>query len=454
MKVLSSIFLAFVLSSAAAPGGEDAADPFLPYLDGKPPEILRETMKNEVIPGNITVRRLVFRSRNDNEIFAVVASPVAPGKYPGLLVLHGGGGSAEVDKAIAWARRGYVAVAPDLPGIAEPGKIKNTHGPWSDLKYGEGRWVAEPDASASVIFDAVLSAVKSLDLLGSQPNVDVTRIGVVGISWGGYMTTMVCGLAGERVRAGFALYGCGFFDLGSMQQREAYNPKLPRSNVGRMPPSEQALWLKHLDAGRRAPGIKAAFFHAAATNDFFGYPLAVQATLDAILGEKNQVFAPNANHNLPVPGGSVFETAPGEPFTPTAFQPYPTPSGQKANWLAMEVPYFDYHLKGEGKPFPVVRPQPPAEPSLARFTVTAPRPLIQAQVYWAKASPAAPRADDVTKREWIAIPATLIGGNFYQAKLPHEAAEWFALVSDDRPVSVSSGIIHRAPSERIAPSEP
>jgi dienelactone hydrolase len=454
IRSLTVIFLAVVLSSAAWLRGEDAVDPFVSYLDGKAPEILREIPGSEVVPGNITLRRIVFRSRNDTEIFAVIASPSAPGNYPGLLVLHGGGGSAEVDKAMAWAQRGYVAVAPDLPGIAEPGKTKNTRGPWSDLKYGDGRWIATSDASASVIFDAVLSAMKSLDLLRSQPNVDGGRIGVVGISWGGYMTTMVCGLAGDRVRAGFALYGCGFFDLGSMQQRESYNPKLPRSNVGRMPQSEQALWLRHLDAGRRAPGIKAVFFHAAATHDFFGYPRSVQATLDAISGEKNQVFAPNANHNLPVPGGSVFEKASGEIFTPTAFQPYPTPRGQKANWLGMEVPYFDYLLKGVGKPFPVVSLQSSETPGIVRFTVKAPHPLGHAQVYWSKASPALARAGDVTPREWIEVQASLIAENAYEAKLPHDAAEWFALVSDNRPVSVSSQIVHRASSEIIAPSEP
>ena len=86
-----------------------------------------------------------------------------------MLVLHGGGGIAEVDKAMAWAQRGYVAVSPDLPGIADPKKLTDTKGRWNALKYGEGRWVATPDASASVIFDAVLAAMKALYLLRSQP---------------------------------------------------------------------------------------------------------------------------------------------------------------------------------------------------------------------------------------------------------------------------------------------
>jgi len=427
-----------VLTLLAGLHAADTGDPFAAYLDGKAPEILRELPSTNVVPENITVRGVVFRSRDDSEIFAVIATPKASGKHPGMLVLHGGGGSAEVDKAMAWAQRGYVAVAPDMPGIAEPKKLTVTKGKWSSLKYGEGRWVAEPDASASITFDAVLSAMKSLYLLRAQPGVDTTRIGVVGISWGGYMTTMVCGLAGDQVRAGFGLYGCGFFDRGSAQQIEPYDPKLPRNSLSRMPPAERERWLKYLDAGRRAPNIKAAFFLAAAANDFFGWPRAAQATLDAISGEKNHVFAPNANHKIPLPGGSVFDNKPVAPFTPTAFQPYPTPGGSKANWLAMEVPYFEYYLKGIGDPFPKVAVEKTPDAYLARFRVTNRHPLMKVEIYWAKATSLVLTADEVKKRQWVVLPASKIGGNLYEAKLPEAAADWFAVVSDDRPVSVSS----------------
>jgi len=443
MKHALALFAALLLAPLATLHATDSTDPFTAYLDGKAPEILREVALTNVPPENITVRRVVFRSRDDSEIFALIATPKTTGKHPGLLVLHGGGGSAAVDQAMAWAQRGYVAVAPDMPGIADPKKLTATNGKWSALKYGENRWVAAPDASASIIFDAVLAAMRSLYLLRAQPDVDPTRIGVVGISWGGYMTTMVCGLAGDQVRAGLALYGCGFFDLGKYGQenKEVYNPKLPHTSLGRMPEEERERWLKQLDAGRRAPNIKAAYFLAAAANDFFGYARAAQATLDAIPGEKNHVFAPNANHKIPMPGGSVFDKEPAAPFTPTAFQPYPTPSGSKANWLAMEVPYFDYYLKGLGKPFPKVSVQKTGDPHLAHFSITAPHPLTKVEVYWAKATPADPTGDDLIKREWIALPASKTTDHGYEAKLPAEAADWFAVASDARPVTVSSDLI-------------
>ena len=91
-----------------------------------------------------------------------------------------------------------------------------------------------------------------------------------------------------QVRAGFAVFGCGFYELTSQQP-----------TLFKMPPEERESWMKYLDAGRRAPNIRAAFFTAGAANDFFFWPPAVQATLDAIPGEKNHLFAPNANHKVP-----------------------------------------------------------------------------------------------------------------------------------------------------------
>jgi dienelactone hydrolase len=426
---MKSLLIAVVVAPLVALHAADSNDPFQPLLNGKAPEIVREVAVTKAAPANVTVHGVVFRSRDNAEIFAMIATPKAAGKHPGMLVLHGGGGCAEVEKAIAWAQRGYVAVAPDLPGIANPQKLTETKGRWNALKYGEGRWVASPDASASVIFDAVLAAMKSLYLLRAQPGVDTARIGVVGISWGGYMTTMVCGLAGEQVRAGFAVYGCGFYDLTAQLNG-------PKSTLGAMPEADRARWLAHLDAGRRAPGIKAAYFVAGAVNDFFYWPRAVQATLDAIPGEKNHLFAPNANHKAPLPGGTVFAKESATPFKPTVFQPYPTPSGSKANWLAMEVTFFDYFLKDLGQPLPKVSVEKTRDPQVAGVSISAPRPLTKVEFWWAKANP------DVMKRVWVAEPANKTCEGKYEAQLPAEAADWFAVVSDERPVTVSSDWVH------------
>ena len=45
---------------------------------------------------------------------------------------------------------------------------------------------------------------------------------------------MVCGLAGNQVRAGFAVWGCGFYDLTAQLNG-------PKSTLGKMPEDERAL---------------------------------------------------------------------------------------------------------------------------------------------------------------------------------------------------------------------
>ena len=437
------LFLSLHTALPAAPQtpSPNAPDPFDAVLDGKAPLIVKEILPP---PEDITFRRILFQTREKNGIYAVVAAPKKPGKHPGILLLHGSGGAAEEHKAMAWAQRGYVAVAPDLPGLYSP----LTHGDLPMTRnYAEGRYSLQPDSRRSVIFDGVLAAMKALDLLRAHPDVDPERIGVCGVSWGGTMTTMVCSLAGDKVRAGFAIYGCGFFDLGNWRTNKPNPVFRPGSWAGNLTPEEREQWLRDFDPGRRAHNIKAAFFLASAANDFFGWPEAVQATLDVIPGDKNQVYAPNSNHSAKVPGGTEFGQARPVPGGP-AFV------GNRANWLAMEVPYFDYHLRDIGQPLPKVTVEPDENPYLVQFKVRSPHPLTKAEVYWAKAYPPEATTDPdklreaQSKREWVGVPATKTGDGSYRAQLPPEAAAWFALVSDDRPVSVSSPLCAIPPGAR------
>lgn len=396
-------------------------DPFAKYLDSKAPEVIKLINQKDSI--GVRIKEVIFRLKDSTEVYAVIASPKSNGKYPGMLVLHGGGGQAEKDKAISWAQRGYVAVAPDLPGVAEPKKLTFTKGRWNKLAYGAERYVANPDVSASVIFDAVLSAMKALYLLRSQPNVNKENIGVVGISWGGYMTTMVCGLAGKKVKAGFSVFGCGFYEQTSQCNA-----------LQKMPIAEREQWLQYLDAGKRAKNIKSAFFIAGAANDFFFYPKAVQMTLDSINSDKNHVYAPNVSHKISLPGGSFEDSLNREKFIPTPHQPYPKPNGNKANWLAMEVPFMEYYLKKKGLPFPVVQVSKIKDSKSAEIFIKSPTLITNVVVYWSN------QCSEVKTCEWKLLETTQIKQNKYQVELPAEAVQWFVIATDTRPVSVSSDL--------------
>ena len=134
---------------------------------------------------------------------------------------------------IGWARRGYVSFCQDQPGVCNMTKAHST-GPWKKFKWGA--FSANPNATCSTLYDGVAAALNGLALLRSQPDVDKSNIGVTGGSWGGYMTTMVSGLAGDRVKASFSVYGCGYYNVGSAWAARLEN----------MDKEEARRWLQHL----------------------------------------------------------------------------------------------------------------------------------------------------------------------------------------------------------------
>src|SRR4051794_39702998 len=65
--IFFSLFsLAFAATLPAA--GTIPGDPFAPYLDGKPPEILREAKATKTPPEGVKLRRVVFHLRDDAEV--------------------------------------------------------------------------------------------------------------------------------------------------------------------------------------------------------------------------------------------------------------------------------------------------------------------------------------------------------------------------------------------------
>lgn len=396
----------------------DGVDPFTLFLNDEAPKVLK-TLSEET-RGDVTVRKIVFLSRPaepkynliESEVYGVIARPVTPGKYPGLLVLHGGGGVAAENMAIAWASRSYIAMAIDVPGVANPVLAINSRGV-AQLPYGINRFSADPDAATSTFFDAILAGAQAIKLLKSQPDVIPDRLGVTGISWGGFTTTAVAGVVGNQLKAAFSVYGCGYIDRTGMNNA-----------LEKLPPAERETWLKYIDAGRRARNIKAAYFIDAPTNDGHFWPLAVSATLAEIPGEKNQLITPNEGHKATVPGGTV--------------------NSDGTTWLKMEIAYFDYYLKGNGFPLPVVtavgQPEKQADGKQIRvhFEIKAPVPLTSIKVFYNSEN-----EQEWPKRKWVEVIPKEDGKLKYTADLPLDGPAdlyWFAMVSDERPVSVSSAM--------------
>jgi len=69
---LPAVLATFFLAPLAVLHAADTGDPFAQVLDGKPPVITKEFLNP---PSGITVRRVLYRIRDKNEAYAVIAIP-------------------------------------------------------------------------------------------------------------------------------------------------------------------------------------------------------------------------------------------------------------------------------------------------------------------------------------------------------------------------------------------
>ena len=273
----------------------------------------------------------------------------------------------------------------------------------------------------SPLCDGIIAVLNSLAILRAQPDVDAERIGITGGSCGGYMTTVVAALAGDRIRAAFSIYGGGFFDVASVW--------MPR--IRGLSEDQRQWWLSTLGSGRHAGNMKADYMVLAAANDWFFWPPSITATLEQIPGYKNVLFAPNDYHQIRQPGGTV---------------PPPTFSRAK-NRTAMEIRFMNWKLKHEGAAFPVCRATGSATRAgdhiKVRFQVDSERPITDARAWWS------PGEMPWRFRVWDDVKAVLQDNGRYEALLPVEhpghSINWIGIVSDDEYATVSTGIRQLSP---------
>ncbi len=195
--------------------------------------------------------------------FAWVGMPQhKPGeKVPGMVLIHGGGGTAFNEWVTLWTSRGYAAIAMDTCGQLPRGKYSH----WDrDLHGGPPGWGGFDQTDQSVedqwTYHAVIDAILAHSLLRSMPDVDAERIGVTGISWGGYLTCIVAGLD-HRFKLAVPVYGCGF-----LGEDSAWLPEFAK-----LGPEKSAAWLKAWDPSEYLPAARMPMLWVSGTNDF-AYP--------------------------------------------------------------------------------------------------------------------------------------------------------------------------------------
>jgi dienelactone hydrolase len=195
-------------------------------------------------------------------VFAWIGVPkLPPGeKAPGIVLVHGGGGTAFDGWVRLWTSRGYAAIAMDTCGTVP----KGSYGKWERHEAGgppgNDFQTAKGPAADQWNYHAVADAVLAHSLLRSRPEVDPDRIGLTGISWGGYLACIVSGLD-DRLKFVAPVYGCGFLGDNSV-----WKPEIDKlGETGRR-------WLELWDPSHYLPLGTMPKLWVTGTNDF-AYPL-------------------------------------------------------------------------------------------------------------------------------------------------------------------------------------
>ena len=194
-------------------------------------------------------------------VFAYLGRPAeGRGPFPALVLVHGGGGKAFHDWAEHWAKRGYVALALDTAGCGPDGPLPDGGPDQSDAT--KFRDFTDADAHDMWTYHAVAAVIRGVSLLASRPEVDRHRIGITGISWGGYLTCIVAGLD-DRLKVAVPVYGCGFLGDDSFWKDKS---------LAAMTPEARARWLRDFDPSQYLGGVNCPMLFLNGANDF-AYPL-------------------------------------------------------------------------------------------------------------------------------------------------------------------------------------
>ena len=350
------------------------------------------------------------------EVFAFYASPATLGdasagtKFPGVVLIHGGGGTAFADWAYLWAKRGYAAIAMDLSGSRPPDPTFDPAtgapvGHQSDAKVrtrlpNGGPNHGHPEKFDSIgsgisdhwPFHAVASVMRAHSLLRSFAEVDAERTAVTGISWGGYTTCLVASVD-TRFKAAVPVYGCGFLFEGESVQKPSID------KLGEL----RQKWIHEYDPSSLLPKCRVPILFVNGTNDVH-YPLdSYMKSFACVPGFKQMRIQLNMGHGHP-PG-----------------------------WAPQEIGIFiDSFCRG-GDALPVIG-KLSVEGEEIRAAYTAKTPLKEAKLNYPTDSGLR------SKRQWKSVPMNLGNGVISAPKPPAEANTWFLTATDERGAMVSSTV--------------
>ena len=322
-------------------------------------------------------------------VFAYLGRPASgKGPFPAMVLVHGGGGKAFREWAEHWAKRGYVALAMDTAGCGPNGPLPDG-GP-GQADDGKFRDFTDQDVPDMWTYHAVSAVIRGVSLVAALPDVDHRRIGITGISWGGYLTCIVAGLD-DRLKVAVPVYGCGFLGDNSVWKD---------GSLAKMSTEARARWLRNFDPSQYLSGVNCPILFLNGSNDF-AYPLdSYRASYRLVPAELRHVSIV-----LKLPHGHI--------------------------WTFDEVDLFvDSVLRG-GTPLPRLGPMKTYGDRVSA-KVFAPVPIKEAALRYTTDT------GEWQKRNWQSAPAEVQHGSV-RARLPAQRPlVWYLSVTDERGLRVST----------------
>lgn len=238
----------------------------------------------------------------ETEVFAYYASPNTLQKkastdeqFPGIVLIHGGGGTAFRVWAMEWAKRGYAAIAMDLGGSRPAPMDEQNHlwgtkserlskgGPPQNDKHKF--YHIDADFTEHWQFHAISNIIQAHSLLRSFPDTKPDDTAVTGISWGGYLTSIVAGID-HRFSAAVPVYGCGF-----LQEKSVWLNRFDSLGT-----TASQKWVRLWDPSQYVSNIKSEVLFINGTNDF-AYPVESWQKTVGITPKAAQLMIPQMKHN-------------------------------------------------------------------------------------------------------------------------------------------------------------
>lgn len=349
------------------------------------------------------VRALFYRGApyrgRETRVFAFIGLPAAAKRapVPAMVLVHGGGGTAFSDWVRLWNARGYAALALDTCG-ATAGGTHSDRPPhqWAGPLGWRGWDEIEQNPRDQWVFHAVAATIAGHSLLRSLDEVDETRVGVTGISWGGIFASILAG-ADARFALAAPVYGCGFLKELSLFQN---------LKPAECPISER--WMEQWEPAPLLARAQMPLLWVNGTNDF-AFPL------DA---HQHSYRVPPAPRNLSI-GLRMAHS-------------------QEAGSRAPEIFAFaDQYLRG-GQPL-LQTGETVVQDGVATASVQAPARLVRAEFLWTR------DAGNWSERLWQSQIARVEAGRVC-ALLPTDATACFFNFTDERGLLTSSELHQISPT--------